>query len=117
MSSTAIAIGPGVILEPHGWASRLGRALHTARERRQVSLRTLAHDSGGRFSARELRQFERGRLPAGNTLSQLLAELYQIELESIAPPRRSLEVDLAAGVVAAGGAIRRLDEAADRTAT
>ncbi len=101
-------IAPGVTLEPRGWASRLGDALREARERHEVSLRRLARESGGRFGTLDLLQFERGRRAAGPTLSRLLADLYQIDLEAIAPPRSGLEVDLEGGVLSAGGATRRL---------
>ncbi len=108
MSSTAIQIGRGVRLERHGWAARLGRALRQTRTTRDVSLRALAHESNGRFTARDLRDFERGARPAGVLLSQLLTDLYQVELDEVLPGRTTLDVDLAAGVVSSGGATARL---------
>jgi hypothetical protein len=111
VSSHAIDLGGGVTLEPAGWAARLGRALHDAREDHRSSLKALSRASGGRFTVRELRQFERGQRPAGLLLSQQLAEVYGLELGTVAPPRRPLEVDLDRGVLAAGGATRRLGDA------
>jgi transcriptional regulator with XRE-family HTH domain len=109
MSSTAaVRLGRGVRLEPQGWAARLGQALHQTRVQRDVSLRELARESGGRFTARELRQFERGARPAGDLLSRLLADLYELDLDHVVAPRTSLEVDLTAGIVSAGGATARL---------
>ena len=108
MTTTAIELAPGVRLEPTGWAARLGRALTDAREEQRASVRDLARASGGRFSAGELKAFERGSRPVGERLSTLLAELYEFDVAAVAPPRTSLEVDFRAGVIAAGGATRRL---------
>ena len=107
-STAAIELGHGVRLEPQGWAPRLGRALHQTRTTRDVSLRALARESNGRFTTRDLRQFERGARPAGQLLSSLLADLYQLELEEIVPERTALDVDLGAGVISTGGATVRL---------
>ena len=102
--TAAIELGHGVRLEPQGWAPRLGRALHQTRTARDVSLRALARESNGRFTTRDLRQFEQGARPAGELLSRLLADLYQLELEEIVPERSALDVDLGAGVITTGGA-------------
>jgi hypothetical protein len=101
------------MLDPQGWAPRLGSALAEARNSRNASLWELARDSGGRFTARDLRDFERGRRAAGEVLSKELSDLYQIELAQLAPPRSGLEVDLTARVLRAGGAVRALPERGD----
>jgi transcriptional regulator with XRE-family HTH domain len=107
MSGTAaVTLGHGVVLEPQGWAPRLGRALWEARKARHASLRDLARQSGGRFTARELHQFERGLRPAGDLLSKMLADLYEIDLVTIAPPRAGLEIDLDTHLLRTGGATR-----------
>jgi hypothetical protein len=106
--TAAIELGHGVRLEPQGWAPRLGRALHQTRITREVSLRELARESNGRFTTRDLRQFEQGARPAGELLSSLLADLYQLELDEIVPERTALDVDLGAGVISTGGATVRL---------
>lgn len=110
MRAHAIELAPGVVLEPQGWAARLGRALHQARVGRHLSLRDLARESGGRFSVLELRAFEHGRRPAGEQLGSTLARLYGIDLAAVMPPSRAIEIDLERGVVAAGGAVAHLGE-------
>lgn len=116
MGSTTLEIAPGVQLDPEGWAARLGRALQAARQQHAMTLDDVARRSDGRFTKRDLRAFERGERPAGSTLSELLAGLYAIDLAGLAPPRRDLVVDLDAGVVTAGGALRRLSGTADPAA-
>ena len=116
MSVHAIELAPGVVLEPQGWAARLGRALHDAREQRSVSLRALARESGGRFSVSDLRAFERGRRPAGEQLGETLAHLYQLDLASVMPPSRAIEIDLERCTVSAGGAVTQVRGGEDATA-
>ncbi len=106
-SNATYGLANGVVLEPQGWAGRLGRTLHTARTERHVSLRALAKDSGGRFTVRDLKEFERGSRPAGDLLSRLLTDLYEVELDGVIPERTSLDVDLSAGLIVAGGASSR----------
>ncbi|MDH5334555.1 MAG: hypothetical protein OEW65_11780, partial [Thermoleophilia bacterium] len=106
VSGYAVELRHGVVLDPDGWAARFGSALRDARCARDESLRALARESGGRFTARDLRRYERGLRPVGDRLSPLLADLYEVELGEIARPDMSLEVDLDAQVVRAGGATR-----------
>jgi transcriptional regulator with XRE-family HTH domain len=116
MSSSVFELAPGVVMEPQGWAQRFGRELRRARERNVLSLEDLSEASGGRFTTGELGAFERGVRPTGDTLSSLLANLYEIDLDGVAPPRRALEVDLVAGFVSTGGALRRIEDRGDRVA-
>jgi Ca2+-binding RTX toxin-like protein len=112
-ATAALELSHGVRIEPESWPSRLGRALQAARTGRDVSLRDLARESGGRFTAHDLRTFEKGARPTGELLSRLLADLYEIDLECVVPPRASLDVDLAEGLIVSGGATKRFEPTGD----
>jgi hypothetical protein len=51
--------------------------------------------------------------PAGDLLTKMLADLYEVDLAAVVPPRTGLEIDLDAGILRAGGASRRFALADD----
>lgn len=89
------------------FAQRVSKLLRGRRGRRPRRL--LASRSGGVFSSRQLRAFERGAEVPDDTLLLALARVYGFGPQELYPARTPLEVDLDGGTVAAAGVTRRFD--------
>jgi len=95
------------------FAQRVSKLLRGRRGRRPR--RWLASRSGGMFSSRQLRAYERGSEVPDDTLLLALARVYGFGPDELYPVRTVLDVDLDAGTVAAAGVPRHFDPE-DRTA-
>lgn len=95
------------------FSQRVSKLLRGRRGRRPR--RWLASRSGGVFSSRQLRAYERGAEVPDDTLLLALARVYGFGPEELYPVRTVLDVDLDAGIVGAAGVTRHFDPE-DRTA-
>lgn len=101
MTSTETPIEfPGGALEPGAFAARLANLLRARRQADGVRLATLARQSHGRFTARDLRDVEAGRGDPHDAVE--LAELYGADLAAILPERLPLEIDPSGRISTAG---------------
>ena len=96
-----------VDITSHAFALRLANLLVATRTRKGQSLRAVARNSNGRFSARDLKAFERAESSIDETLIDELAVLYQCDLGTILPLR--LPVMVSAGRVIAGGVYQEVE--------
>ena len=96
-----------VDITSHAFALRLANLLVATRTRKGQSLRAVARNSNGRFSARHLKAFERAESSIDETLIDELVVLYQCDLGTILPLR--LPVMVSAGRVIAGGVYQEVE--------
>lgn len=99
-------------LEPSAFARRLANLLRARRELLGAGLRELARRSGGRFTARDLREAEAGTLLVDDGTALELAALYGVDLAEILGDRLPIQVE-AAGLVRTGGVVERFDPTDD----
>lgn len=86
-------------------AKRMATLLADERRRTGVGVRALARASAGRYTGRDLRRIEAGRIPLTPDRASQLAELYGLDLATALPPRVPLEIR-PFGVLSANGVAR-----------
>jgi len=89
-------------------ARRIAVLLAERRRQSGMSVRAVARSSGGRFSAKQLRTIEAGRVQMTRDEAQAVAELYGIDLTVVTPDRMPLEID-SRGVLSTGGSAISFD--------
>ena len=89
-------------------ARRIAVMLAERRRRSGASVRAVARSSGGRFSAKQLRAIEAGRVAIDPETAHELAELYGIDVTIAAPDRMPIEID-PRGVLSTGGSAISFD--------
>lgn len=73
-------------------------------------MRAVARTSGGRFTAKQLRAIEAGRVAVDPRMAHELAELYGIDVAIVTPDRMPIEID-PRGVLSTGGSAISFDPA------
>ena len=81
---------------------RLGRVLHEVRIASEHSLSDLVSDCGLAYDERWFEGIEAGRVPLDESTVRWLADLYDIDVDSLMPQRSQLIVDLEEGSIAIG---------------
>lgn len=102
MSPAAVSTSVPSSVSDERIARRLAVLLAERRRQSGRSLRAVARDSHGEFTARELKQIEAARLPLQHDRARAVAALYGIDLATVTPDRLPLEID-PRGVISTGG--------------
>ncbi len=89
----------GAVIPP----KRLGAAMSRARKESGKSLRQLARQKNGWFSARDLKHFEAGELAVDDATLVELAALYEIQTMELLTAREDLEISLEIGTIEISG--------------
>ncbi|MBI4934172.1 MAG: hypothetical protein HY828_09860 [Actinobacteria bacterium] len=96
-----------VDITSQAFSLRLANLLVATRTRNGLGVGAVAKASGGRFSRRDLKEFERGGRPLDEQVVDELAQLYACDLGLILPLR--LPVVVSANRVSAGGVHQEID--------
>lgn len=86
-------------------AKRMAALLSEHRRKHDLSVRSIARSTGGRYTTRDLRRIEAGRTTLSPEQATELAELYGLELATALPERVALEIR-PFGVLSANGVAR-----------
>jgi hypothetical protein len=87
--------------------ARLASLLIAARTTSGLELSDIELAGGGSFSMGDLRQIEAGSVTLSDTELRTIAQIYNVDLGTVAPGRSTLEIDRSEGLLIVGGSTKR----------
>ncbi len=87
--------------------ARLASLLIAARTTSGLELSDIEVAGGGSFSMGDLRQIEAGSVTLSDTELRTIAQIYNVDLGTVAPGRSRLEIDRSEGLLIVGGSSKR----------